>query len=634
MAATPPTIELHTHTRGVIQLTDWCTSVSWSHAVAQPWGKISLTLQVPRSQQREVWPRHGDWIVVRDGVTRDALAFGYVKRRGGGITASGPAGAIVSRPTTVEAVPWLAVLGSLELYVLSQLGATRFGGVMGLEAWEGGLDALLSVADTKRLMPTIAKQTGSQLASRLGDLDPFQDQPREALASVPALPSYQRRDIGESLREILPHLAAIVLPKSLGEEELGHAVSVVHDPTTATAFAANRSAEAVPGWGVPGMHAVRPVGATALSIIMGTFGADPNMVELFASLEAPGVPSQASPLGLEAQVRDELRKKRQAETVGATAGANLAGTAATSTDLAASLRDLLEPSELEVAQERERRLQALRSQPAGAAFSSKLGSALGRNPVLVYRMRPWRTMPLSRWVRDRMNIFREDGSHRWNVSATDLDLTLFEQPTWNIDRATRVVADRVTEVSYSSSEDDSVTLVTMGLPTDPQSEIRFLKEAGLPIFGGNQLWTRGCRMFQPQWPFMPPEASDIADIITGIRTIALQAHQFMYANERFESGTIVIKGFSPEVRHGEPLRVGMPAGAPGPELTCYVEEVTHQFSVVGSAIHSTTTVSYSRGLFDESARSDPRLGVGGVRTAREDAEMGDFNLRRPAWNIG
>ena len=50
------------------------------------------------------------------------------------------------------------------------------------------------------------------------------------------------------------------------------AVTLWND-ATGNAYAIGRVVESVPGWGISGMSSLRPVGATSLSVVLGTFGA-------------------------------------------------------------------------------------------------------------------------------------------------------------------------------------------------------------------------------------------------------------------------------------------------------------------------------------------------------------------------
>lgn len=575
-------IELHSHYRDMRRVTDYVTAVSWSHAVEPPWGGIQLSLKIPRAVWADLLPRTGEWIVVRLGGI--AEAFGYVTQRNCGLVVQG-SGAVATTPVSVMAIPWLSVLGKMAL-AITPGSETRIGTLMDLPFWQEAMTALYMTAE------------GMQ--SSFGkDESGF----REARSLV-------RQDVGTALRELWPTVAQLVMPSSLGGELLGEGAQVVHDDATRKAFAPTRVVESVPGWGFTGLHAAMPSSTSVLALIMGTFGADQGLVEIFPGLESPGVPANAPPL-----LVPFIEKYRDGALV--------------DTPSAFGKEDL---SDLRVNAERRRQVAwaSQQSRANGIDMPSKLASALGRVPVLLYRMRPWRNKPLSAQVASETAWLSErglEGLANASIAGDLIDPTLFEAVTWRPDDAPQIPVERVVAVHLTGSDDDAANVVTVGLPMAPDAPSKFWASMRLPIVQGSSpssadpVMARGARLYSPPWPFFHPPDSRYDSLELSMRTIAVQAAQWSMGGDRFERGSARL-AFTRSgsngvlLRHGQPVRLGMPGGAPGEELTAYVDSVTHTFSVGNrGAVTATTDVQFSRGLFDESRRSDASphaQGIGAV----------------------
>ncbi len=596
MSARVPTIELHRHGAAPTDLTDHCVSVSWTDQVSPPWGGIEAVFKLPRHLLATHTPRPADWLLVRLGKT--AVALGYVTRRSGGIKADGRGG-IFTDYVHVSAGSWLQPLTLAQLYVTysgARGGADyedRAGTAFGWNSWRNVIEALVR--------STVA-------AVELHGVNRIET-------------AFMRRDIGEALRELWRELAVVTLPETLGGGDgtgngllLGRHAEVVHDPNTRKAFAPDRVVERVPGWTLNGLSQLTPGGNSVTGMLFASFMGDPGMMEMFPSLEAPGVPEEAP---------GDLRGYLSAEAL---------GRVDTSTFTKAGLRlykalGLQDRNVLEEAMVKRDldRARALRRSPP-VRLASGLAKVLGRNPVLLYRMRPWRVSPLKDYVRGQGAGFHVgDTSTVRGAAQLDIDEDLFTEVTWDASTAPVIPRDKVMAVTWTADDAAAVTMVTDDLPMQAQSVLRFMEELQLPIVQktapgratGPMDW-RGARLYQPNWPFFPPYDGKNQPLARFIRTIAAQAAQWHMGRERFESGTLTLK-YSPAglqgrpLRHGEPIRVQMPAGVPGGELTAYVESVTHTFTANGPTITATTTVQFSRGLFDERARElSGARGLGGV----------------------
>jgi hypothetical protein len=238
----------------------------------------------------------------------------------------------------------------------------------------------------------------------------------------------------------------------------------------------------------------------------------------------------------------------------------------------------------------------------GRKLASGLATNLGKNPVIIYRMRPWRAEPLSDFVSktvgrpDQVTLVSREGgiveeTRTQNALGSDnFNLDTFPGTTWRYDDAPRVDKSALIGLDFAVDDMNHANTVTVGLPTQADSPVRFMQRLGLPFYSDNAILTRGVRLYQPQWPFFPPVdnrsigatsrsilggvvgVSRQSNMLRDMRTIALLAMQYMAGADRFENGSVLLE-YSPQVRHGEPIRIGMPKGVPGDskELVGYVE---------------------------------------------------------------
>jgi hypothetical protein len=626
-----PTVEVHSWSRDQYEITPWIKSLSVSGATVTPWSSITASMRIPAALWTRLAPRQGEWLVVR-GKDGKAIGWGYVHHRTGGVRVRGQS--VVTDDTEVSTLDWLDLAERIEVYVAP-----------GLVVREG-------VASQRR---TGKRANRGVLPSEPGTLLPIQrwtdpdTGPWRAL--VKAARNYFEdeqgrehfRPIGFALQEFVKAIMRVLVPPSLASEYLASQVRTVYDESGVAAYAPDREAEVVPGYSLAGIGAIQPTGSSITSMIMQTFMADLNLVELFTSLEGPGVVESSND-----PVDRKLRQKPEskADEVYVPAYDIDAGPYIPTAGLE------LRSQGGEVEERTETTPDITDEERYGRKLASGLAQNLGRNPVLIYRMRPWRALPLDKFIAETVGttdqktlVQTEDGiveaTRPANRLGTDkFNVDQFPGTTWRYDDALQIDRSSLINLDFAVDDSEHANVVTVGLPTQADSPIRFMQRLGLPFFSDTAILTRGVRLFQPQWPFFPPVdnrkgaatakavlgpvagsavAGEIArsgSLLRDMRTIALLGMQYMAGADRFEQGHAMFE-YIPQIRHGEPLRIGMPENAPGgtKELVVYVERWTHTWDVrPPTNVVARTVVQFSRGLFDEEVRSKPIVytGPGGV----------------------
>lgn len=297
-----------------------------------------------------------------------------------------------------------------------------------------------------------------------------------------------------------------------------------------------------------------------------------------------------------------------------------------------------------------------------AAESNSLRSSLGATPVLVYRIRPWRTQALGPYLSQQAATIEQqrvavaarlgvavsggndpnatpDPSDPLNqaqanalvpVQAPDAALVAFySQPSWLPQEGTTLnyELDGVNFPTPRRSDSERVNVVTVGLPTQQDSPTRFWPGAGLPFKDDASIERFGVRLFQPNWPFFPPSATNqqanspglsvtaasgnIGSIVTlaaqqtntegsligYMRVIAGLSAMMFLGRERFLSGSVSTGYVRPRIKIGVPMTVIWPDGR---RFVCYPDAISHsvRFGEGNNAANSgNSSVSYSRGAW-------------------------------------
>lgn len=552
-------------------------------ALRAPWETLSLDLVVPFSLQfsaKSPVPVLGDWLVVEDEAIGQAIFWGYVAKSGGSLKAM-PQGHTVTGGVRVTVIGWLDFLGRHQ--IRRAPGTTRSqGGLLAPSEWDELFNAL------------VEGTTASSVLTPEGETE--------------------RRDIGAGLQEVVRVLGSVQLPGSIGGVgtvtkevadrrgvdsvasggptdaqlirlglsrsvtrplQLGDQIKVVHDGATSSQYAPEFVADPVPGWAIRGIRAFGMRKATAQQLITATFGGDPNMVELFPTLASPGAIADSED-GLDGGYRAGPDPFAASDEE----GTNVFGPVDRSTGPTPEPK-VETPKEF------------------APKLANKTSEVLQANPVLVYRVSPWRDESLADFVARNDTI-----SNR----RSKLDPAIFPGVTWRRGAVRVIPSDEVSFLNYEFTDANHVNCVTVGLPTQADSDIKWMQRSGLPLIApthpeyGGIVERRGLRVFEPDWPFFPPFEED-SSLMQSIFTVATQASQFMGAASRFAAG-VVRSAYRSRLRPGMFVDVGLPSLQSPITLRAYVHTVKHK-GTVGERGHVSirTETMYSRGLFNEGRRT-------------------------------
>lgn len=565
---------------GIIITLD-CISVSWSEGIYAPWQAINLKMRGP-----VIRPPLGigDHIVIRRSPSIPACMWAIVTDLSSD-RVQAENGRKDQGIWNVKAVGWFDYLGNVDIVsALELLDSEAVGTVFGSLNREGP--------------PTEQEQEPHPLVALIRSVNvpsPHDFTPRPIPAPVePPLGGlvgiFEAQlglvfGAGLSLAKFLSLALRIALPPGMlgtTDQMLRDAIRVVHNGDTAAQFcgpgladregAPARACEPIVGQN-PNVQPLHNGSSKLLGLIQGTWGADSGLIEMFPSLEDPG------------------------------------GGAASPTDSKPPV-----------------------NQPVGSTPDTLLpgpGQTLGRNPVLVYRMRPWRTEPLAAWI-DRQG--RGSGSQQFGAELPSLTIgplasvalsALQEYPTfgvitWDLSRAAYVTLDDLISISYGQTDSDTVTVVTSQWAGSLTPDA-FNGQAGLPIF--SQLAAvYGARLYTVAWPFIrgTDAAGDEykASATQQVAIVAAQAYQWHALGERFISGTVNVRPRA-DIRIGEPMVIQFPE--PMARFVCYVERVTETVEITEDKARHTMSVQFSRGLWNENERTLPPV--------QRTQPIGDFNER-------
>ena len=278
---------------------------------------------------------------------------------------------------------------------------------------------------------------------------------------------------------------------------------------------------------------------------------------------------------------------------------------------------------------------------------SALSRALGRRPVLIYRLRPFRTRALkdaaitfSNWnlnddpdarlraaaasldplriATEAVGATKARAAHEANNAAAQRQLgvlqKIFTEVTWDTSDPNRVVEvppRMVRKVVMNWSDDRRVNCTSINISADANNGLEAHHALALPITQPQSLVEHGCRVTKPNWPFV--FSRNHGDWYSYMRSVAAQLMQFEQNAHAMAQGTISldygdavsvvedpVKGqtvFSPQ----RPLPVGeiLLLTAPATEhFYCYINAVSHEYTVrPNGADTASSTVQYTRGLY-------------------------------------
>lgn len=568
-------------------MTDDVTRLVHARGTSMPWEGVHMSLRRAPSRSRAGVIRLGDWLVIRKNEGLRALV---VVTGAGHSQTSGELGRLDAGAWQVDASGWFDHFAHMEVAIAHGRMGPAIGTFFPLGAWQRFLRNAVDAA------------------------------------------TY--RFPGRSLAQAVGILGRLRLPPSLGDGFIGDEIRVVYDDATRQLFAPDVTADPIRGPTLAGLRSGVPGPTSALNFILGTYGADPRLVELFPRLVpvdtgeresaepevsefvsdtgevivmVPATPAdwlREAHLDVQAHIRElqeaggELPVEFQ-EYDEAGDGAGWLGDPRAMWDRFHDVISFLPPWEVLEAKAKE--------QSPGI---------LGRRLVLAYRLRPWRTQGLRSWMNDELPRARR-------LLTKDYDDT-----TWPTRGAVVYPDASVQYFTASLALEDEFTAVTVGLPTHPDAPTRFWEKLGLPIIHAGAVERLGCKILSVNWPFFVPgdestreESGGFAlgTRLEGLYGIAALASHFWLGAGRFLRGQISLREPSVEVSPGETVSI-RGVGTFG-WLVGYAERVTETWTAeAGGRFRREQTIDYSRGVVTEDGVDYRRArvvpfgpGVGGIR---------------------
>lgn len=408
--------------------------------------------------------------------------------------------------------------------------------------------------------------------------------------------------VGTRFERLFKALAQVRLPSSLaGRASLSNAVRVVYNQSKSNAVASGkfrRNVEAVPGYRVQGITNLDPSSGSSLDLLMGSFMADPSMMEIFPSIEMGAKSSSNSTLD--------------------TSLSDSGGRKSLHPKLCLIIR--MKPWRAEGIRNYARRSASLVTsiaainQTTNDLFDEKLVELVGGGKVTDEN------------VALAKKIVREEFE---NSIGKNLPAGLFDKATWpesknaiGSEKMFFLEPSEVFSLSYELNDANHVNTVTARGYRQAASQLDFATAfMGLPYTNATDIQEFGVRFYRPEWPFFhiqigedrtEDEQIKERDFIRAVAAAALQIHG---GASRFYSGEITLS-YRPDLRTGMCFRAGHPLSANqsdpnkeslppggmtgGGQLVGYMESVNHKITAVGDGgIRAETVVRYVRGLFNE-----------------------------------
>lgn len=195
---------------------------------------------------------------------------------------------------------------------------------------------------------------------------------------------------------------------------------------------------------------------------------------------------------------------------------------------------------------------------------NSLASALGRRPVLIYRVKPWREEPLWRNAVSKATYVPEDFEISTTVSAASdefnrikkarldskavtQDLLVNQQifakvtlDTGNIEQVTPIPEAYIHTMRSTVDDASRLNAATIALTPEGGVEVDTLETAGLPILIDDQIKKHGLRMHNVNWPMLTSSGGTLTTVgsadVRYYRTVAAQVMQFNMMNHVLETG--------------------------------------------------------------------------------------------------
>jgi len=536
----------------------------------------------------------GDWVVVRDNTGRTVF-LGRVMNTNDGINVADN-GAIASQLVTVQAESWLDFLNRVQIF-----------------APDGDLG---ESAGTLFTIPDWSKITEDILSDQVGGR------------------------LGQSLERLFRATALVKLPTSLGGGGLlKDVISIAYDDDSRAHYAPDMVIESLPNVGMFPTHlGFQTVRSTVYQMLRSIFVPEPNLIELFAHLSPR---DEDLPRTFESGLSDVDTSRP-----------------ITSKPMRRGEEDAALLYAGEIDKVLEGNLTQAPPETASRTGNNNLVEYLRARPVLIYRVKPWRTKPLYQSIFSAVNDTRR-GEAGYLSTEYLVDIKnpqdplagdwgqqqilegIFNTVTWDKSYFTIIPKNRMVALTRVRTDDDRMNCSFADLSII--GEVEAIRQSGLPIRLEEEIWRHGLRVGHVTWPFVitPDDPTRINNFIMYLRSIAVQMMQFYHRGHVFGSGTVNIIGaerlanfdYIPGPRNktedypkGEPaefgdkfiwpLQAGHPFGIPISDkpFAAYAESVLTTVDVRGTNIVGNIQITYSRGLFgeDEDPMRDGLIPLKGV----------------------
>lgn len=545
-----PRVELHGYTASgarangyrsdidrAIDVTPFVRRLRFSHRTTAPWETLTVELAIPIRSWFHVMPGRplsqvagrtlrtpetGFWVVVKspdaNGPNGEStLAWGRCVVLRGGMVRNGLLNETI--PLTLECTSWLDLLQRSQIALSAGRGWGREGFVYRLQTWASRAAALLQTLGT--------------------------------------------REPGVIFERLWRSLVHVTLPNTLAaaaDEKpltIGQEIPVLFDSETTIAYAPLRANQHmdVPGYAINSFATFRQPGGSLWEMFAHTFGADPNVVEVFPSLEWPCY------------------------------------------------------------------LPAGQDGNAVPAYT-RIGKALGSQPVLIYRLKPYVLVPLNQQALQRLTARNVEGARNVPVTASQ-ELGAF-QTVASADLPVDVkwyefTPREVLEFMPTWSDDDRINCVSLLSPVQPQSQIELFGLMGTPQVNDRSVSAHGFRQYKVDWPFLPATIPDDdpteRDTLTRrIDSLTEAAYTILAGGESHFRATVQTL-YKPWVRAGHWMSLQLTEATvdlPAKNVTAYIEGATHEvLGEDGLVVSASTSLDLVRGTLDEDAGYYLPIPVGG-----------------------
>lgn len=288
----------------------------------------------------------------------------------------------------------------------------------------------------------------------------------------------------------------------------------------------------------------------------------------------------------------------------------------------------------------------------GSEEMTPLGKVLGVQPVVVYRIKPFRMDPLYTAAVSKVSYTGENleigyldkGSELYDATLREnflnarrrarslttqrlFDEGMFSQQTFTSEALVPIPPEYISQVARSRSDGERLNAATINATPPPSSGavvVGAMEASGLPITIDDQIENHGLRMYIPTWPFYPPPNSGdgtAQSLTVFYRAVAAQIMQFYQNAHLFDNGalhlhftnTLKVKEdykqghttFTPAVPGVEPGRwfrtkiLGQSGAATKQdEYYGYITAVSHNLRrETDGMLSATTNVQFVRGHF-------------------------------------